>query len=164
MHVILSHSVSCFVSLAQTCDQAPLSNVTRKFKQKPLNQKSFSGSSLFNRFECNNVQFSCAFQQLLHSRRLTNLKYLTKKYFLRFDGSAFQTEASSNFPHYLVGTLGSYRDSPFITGGYHNHFESIPNMRQFSTSGLKTEVLNYGTSTWVEADDYPYSTGDKYVL
>ena len=79
-----------------------------------------------------------------------------QNHFSRFNGSTFQTEAKSNFPHSLVGTLGSYRDSPFITGGYTSSSWPAP----FSTSGLKTEVLNYDTSTWVQADDYPFSTGD----
>ena len=69
-----------------------------------------------------------------------------------FDGNNFQSEASSIFPHHHVQALGNYRDSPFVTG--HTLIEF----------GLKTEILNYATSTWVQADDYPYSNAGMYVL
>ena len=69
-----------------------------------------------------------------------------------FDGTNFQSEASSIFPHYHVQALGNYRDSPFVTGG-------IP-----QNGGLETEVLDYATSTWVQGDDYPFSNTDRYVL
>ena len=66
-----------------------------------------------------------------------------------FDGTNFQTEASSLFPHQHVGpALGNYRDSPFITGG---------------TESLKTEILDYATSTWVQKEDYPFSHTNEYV-
>ena len=49
--------------------------------------------------------------------------------------------------------LGSYRNSPFVTGG-----------NPSATNGLKTEILNYSLGEWVQADDYPFSNGDRYVL
>ena len=47
--------------------------------------------------------------------------------------------------------LGSYRNSPFITGDSSN------------SNGLKTEVLNHSAGIWVQAPDYPFSNGDRYV-
>ena len=47
--------------------------------------------------------------------------------------------------------LGSYRNSPFVTGHYS------------SKNGLKTEILNYGSGVWEQAGDYPFSNGNKYV-
>ena len=47
--------------------------------------------------------------------------------------------------------LGSYRNSPFVTG----HGSSI--------NGFRTEILNYGSEEWEEADGYPFSNGDRYV-
>ena len=72
------------------------------------------------------------------------------KYFSSFNGETFKTEPSSKFPHGYVYALGSYRNSPFVTGHY-------------STNGLKTEILNYGSEEWVQADDYPFSNGNMYV-
>ena len=67
-----------------------------------------------------------------------------------FDGTNFQSEPSSIFPHNLVKALGNYKDSPFVTGSY--------------PDSLKTEILDYGTSTWVQTADYPFSNTDVYVL
>ena len=53
------------------------------------------------------------------------------------------------FPHFEVQSLGSYRQSPFVTGG------SIP------PNALKTEILNYQSGQWLQADDYPFSEGDR---
>ena len=72
-------------------------------------------------------------------------------YFSSFNGETFKTEASSKFPHNDVMALGSYRNSPFVTGYYS------------ATNGLKTEILNYGLGEWVQADDYPFSNGNRYV-
>ena len=74
------------------------------------------------------------------------------KYFSSFNGETFKTEASSKFPHVYVFALGSYRNSPFVTG------------QQSSTNGLKTEILNYGSGEWEQAGDYPFSNSDRYVL
>ena len=48
-------------------------------------------------------------------------------------------------------SLGSYRNSPFVTGGYS------------STYGLKTEILDYEAGQWNIAADYPFSNSDRYV-
>merc|ERR1711990_267087 len=45
--------------------------------------------------------------------------------------------------------LGSYRNSPFVTGHY-----SLPN-------GLKTEILDYDSQKWEQLADYPFSTGNR---
>ena len=74
------------------------------------------------------------------------------KYFYSFNGETFKTEASSKFPHDEVIALGSYRNSPFVTG--HNTYYG---------HGLKTEILNYSLGEWIEADDYPFSNGYMYV-
>ena len=47
--------------------------------------------------------------------------------------------------------LGSYRNSPFVTG------------QNSATNGLKTEILNYSLGEWVQVDDYPFSNGNRYV-
>ena len=72
-------------------------------------------------------------------------------YFSSFNGETFKTEASSKFPHAQFSALGSYRNSPFVTG------------QDSSANGLKTEILNYGLGEWVQARDYPFSHGDRYV-
>ena len=74
------------------------------------------------------------------------------KYFSSLNGETFKTEASSKFPHQYVYALGSYRNSPFVTG--HNTYYG---------DGLKTEIFNYGLREWIEADDHPFSNGYKYV-
>ena len=74
-----------------------------------------------------------------------------QNYFSRFDGKSFKTEASSQFPHAYVYALGSYRNSPFVTGNW------------AWINGLKTEILNYGSGEWKQAGDYPFSNGDRYV-
>ena len=69
-----------------------------------------------------------------------------------FDGTNFKSEASSQFPHYAVMALGSYRNSPFVTG----HSSSV--------NGLKTEILDYEAGEWKQAADYPFSNGNRYVF
>ena len=67
-------------------------------------------------------------------------------------------EASSKFFHAGVSALGSYKNSPFITG----HAPSNP----FTTSneGLKTEILDYEDNKWISAKDYPFSApGNQFV-
>ena len=81
----------------------------------------------------------------------SRLGTLTFIYF-RFNGATTKPETPSNFPHKYVRSLGNYKNSPFVTG----HSGS-------STYGLKTEILNYSTSTWVQADDYPFSNTAEYV-
>ena len=53
--------------------------------------------------------------------------------------------------------LGSYRNSPFITGGFGGDDGR-------AISGLETEILDYASGTWVQAEDYPFSSWDRYVL
>ena len=65
--------------------------------------------------------------------------------FFRFNGNSFKTEPSSKYSHENVGALGNYRGSPFVTGG---------------NTGVKkrtvTEILNYKSQEWNQADDYPF--------
>ena len=77
-------------------------------------------------------------------RKFRKQQYMTHKLRFSYDGTSVQTEPRSNFPH-IRTALASYRGSAFVTG--HNSDQS---------GGLKTEILDYQTSTWVEADDYPY--------
>ena len=85
------------------------------------------------------------------SYRLLDLNFI-KNFFISFDGINTKPEASSNFKHNRTA-LGKYRNSPFVTG------------HVYPTTGppLKTEILDYQTSTWVEVEDYPFSWGGKYV-
>ena len=78
---------------------------------------------------------------------LIQFKYLIPFLALSFNGETFKTEASSKFPHYDVCALGSYRNSPFVTG------------QNSRTNGLKTEILNYELAEWEQAGDYPFSNG-----
>merc|ERR1712176_681554 len=71
-----------------------------------------------------------------------------------FDGATTKPETSSIFPHKTVRALGNYKNSPFVTG----HSSSS------SGYGLKTEILNYSTSTWVHADDYPFSNTNEIAF
>lgn len=64
-----------------------------------------------------------------------------------FDGATFKAEESSLFEHHHVGSIGNYRDSVFVTGGH---------------EGLQTEILNYGTSTWVQSADFPFSNSYSF--
>ena len=68
--------------------------------------------------------------------------------FSSFNGATLKTEASSKFPHYDVMSLGSYRNSPFVTGSY-------------ETNGLKTEILDYDSEKWEQLADYPFSNTDR---
>ena len=69
--------------------------------------------------------------------------------FFSFDGTNFKSEASSKFPHLYVLALGSYQNSPFVTG--HNS----------NTDGLKTEILDYEAGEWRQAADFPFSNGNQ---
>lgn len=81
-------------------------------------------------------------------------------YFLSFDGnvssSSGKIEADTKISHAGVGALGSYKDSPFVTG------------RQADENGFATEILDYKNGIWIQAEDYPkrYLTpnqADRYV-
>ena len=69
----------------------------------------------------------------------------------RFNGDFenFKSEPSSNFPHYRVNALGSYRKSPFVTGSYRS-----------SIDGLKTEILDRTAGQWNQVADYPFTNGE----
>ena len=71
---------------------------------------------------------------------------------LRFDGVNFKKEVSSLFPHLNVWALGSYKNSPFVTG------------QDSSVNGLKTEILAYAAGKWVDAPDFPFSNGDGFII
>ena len=79
-----------------------------------------------------------------------------QNHFSSWDGESFKTEASTIFTHYLAYSLGSYRDSPFAVGGYAGFAGAV--------DGLETEILDYASGTWVQADDYPFSDTGRYVL
>ena len=81
----------------------------------------------------------------------SNTKLIDPIYFFSFNGATFKTEPSSKFPHREVMALGSYRNSPFVTGHYS------------STNGLKTEILDYDSQEWEHLADYPFSTGNRYT-
>lgn len=66
---------------------------------------------------------------------------------------SFKTETSSKFSHKVMA-LGSYRQSPFITGSY--PVLLIPGVVD-DRNGLKTEIYDYEGEKWKELDDYPYS-------
>ena len=51
--------------------------------------------------------------------------------------------------------LGSYRNSPFVTG-------NSPFLDVF-IYGLKTEILDYEAGQWKQSADYPFSNGEGYV-
>ena len=65
-----------------------------------------------------------------------------------FDGTTFQSEASSIFPHKIC-PLGNYKDSPFVTGHH--------------PGGIQTEILDYEAGSWIQVDDYPFSNANEYV-
>ena len=79
-----------------------------------------------------------------------------QNHFSSWDGETFKTEAPTVFTHYLAMSLGSYRDSPFVTGS--SAYGSV------AQDGLETEILDYASGTWVQAEDYPFSRNDRYVL
>ena len=64
-----------------------------------------------------------------------------------FDGENFQNEASSIHFHTFVKTLGSYRNQPFVTGGYFDH----------TSYHVKTEIYNENLNRWMPGPDFPYS-------
>ena len=70
---------------------------------------------------------------------------------LSFNGESFKTEPSSKFPHYDVLALGSYKNSPFVTG------------QESSTNGLKTEIFDFEAKEWSQLADYPFSNSNRYV-
>ena len=79
--------------------------------------------------------------------------YFMKTISTRFNGEDenifFKTEASSNFSHRDVNALGSYRNSPFVTGS------------SSSYDGLKTEILDHSDGQWNQVADYPFTNGER---
>ena len=53
-------------------------------------------------------------------------------------------------------SLGSYRDSPFVTGSFATGTAAV--------DGLETEILDYASGTWVQGEDYPFAEYGRYVL
>lgn len=66
---------------------------------------------------------------------------------LRFDGVDFKMENSSNHDHAFVRELGSYKGTPFITGGWNSNDDNHK----------KTEIYNQTTKEWDEAPEFPFS-------
>ena len=81
---------------------------------------------------------------------LVSSKKISFENVFSFDGTNFKSEASSQFNHFVLA-LGSYRNSPFVTG------------HDSDTNGLKTEILDYEAGEWKQVADYPFSKGVKYV-
>lgn len=73
-----------------------------------------------------------------------------------FNGVTFKKEESSKFPHQRVGALGNYKNSPFVTGDLYS-----TGVTDGSTNGLKTEILDYGNSKWVQAEDYRFPNSER---
>ena len=65
----------------------------------------------------------------------------------RFDGNNLNSETSSVHDHTFVGALGSYRNKPFITGGY-AHTQNY---------NVKTEIYDQNSNQWIPALDFRYS-------
>ena len=65
-----------------------------------------------------------------------------------FDGTEFQTQAETNYPHKRSLGFTTYNDQPFAIGSYYNPYN------------LKTEVYEK-FRTWTTLPDYPftYTTG-----
>ena len=87
----------------------------------------------------------------------SNKAIVDRKSFFSFDGTSTHREALTEFGHHRTA-LGNYRNSPFVTGGGIG-----------SHAGLKTEILDRESGTWVQADDYPFAleeaipNGNQYV-
>ena len=60
-------------------------------------------------------------------------------------------DASSQFCHYNVLALGSYRESPFVT------------VNDALSERLKAEIHNIGTEKREQVADFPFSNGDRWV-
>ena len=85
------------------------------------------------------------------TRKLKNTHFKWLKNFFSFDGTNFKSEASSQFSHYYALALGSYRNSPFVTG------------ENSGTNGLKTEILDYQAGEWKQAAEFPFSNLNRCV-
>ena len=78
-----------------------------------------------------------------------SIRFLFKKIqmILRFDGVDFKMENSSHHHHDFVRELGSYKGTPFITGGWSSNADNH----------VKTEIYNQATKEWNEAPEFPYA-------
>ena len=96
------------------------------------------------------------FGQVIYKTSLSFVSNFTMKNLiqnlLRFDGSDIKAESSSNYPHSRTTALGMYKGQPFVTGSHHN------------TSNKKTEILDYASKIWNVGADYPFNSGDRFVL
>lgn len=79
-------------------------------------------------------------------RKFQQRAIVDRKSFFSFDGTSTHREAYTEFGHHKTA-LGNYRNSPFVTGG---------SDQGGGASGLKTEILDRESGTWVQADDYPF--------
>ena len=82
------------------------------------------------------------------TRKCNKIISFRQNYFLRFNGISFKTEPSSKFSHRETDALGSYRNSPFVTGSL---------ILDPVYSGLKTEILDYKAQKWTEVKEYPFT-------
>ena len=67
-----------------------------------------------------------------------------------FDGVNFKKEVSTEFRHSSVMALGNYKNSPFVTGDLYSE-----------DGGLRTEILDYENSKWVQAADYQFPDSNR---
>ena len=104
-------------------------------------------------FFWNHALFFISWSETARMSFVSSITKFTDKWFFRFNGETFKTEASSKFPHYYVLALGSYLNSPFVTGDNNG----------FNNNGLKTEILDLEAKEWVQLADYPFSNSNKYV-
>ena len=74
-------------------------------------------------------------------------------YYSSFNGDQFKNQPSSQFRHKNVMNLGNYRGSPFTTGFHQSRTQPV--------HGLKTEILDHQAQKWIQANDYPFSFGDR---
>ena len=69
--------------------------------------------------------------------------------------STGKIEPDTKISHGGANWLGSYRDSPFVTGS-----EGVQN-------AFATEILDYKNGNWIQVEDYPKRyldpNGDRYV-
>ena len=94
---------------------------------------------------------------------------MTYKNYSSFDGTTIKKEPSTIYEHQRTGTggsggLGSYKNSPFVTGSRLGNKEL--GIEPGYEMGLKTEILDYDNGAWMdmgESQDYPFSSGDRYV-
>ena len=67
-------------------------------------------------------------------------------------------ESASKLNHQWCA-MGNYRNSPFVTGS-----SSMSENFTWNEYGVKTEIFDYRANQWNRADDYPFSTGDRFTV